>query len=208
MPELAAAGYAFRTMADLQIAPARDSSNAPAIIIALVVLATIAAAIFYFNPHKISELKVTKVDVYAPKTTFGSLDAPSGTNGTHVLDAPTTTTENDLYVIAHVSMTDKLRLPIYLSGAVAHAKFADGTETDSYLLSGSDLRRLAVIFPSLRQQAQNPIADGDAIQPGQTLSGTLVLPFPGQTADAWQNKKNATLTIQLRNQGPQTTTMP
>lgn len=195
-------------MADLQIAPARTSSNAPAVIIALLILAAIAGAIFYFNPHKISELKVTSADVYAPKTTFTSLDAPGAMNGTHVLDAPTTATENDLYVIAHVSMTDKLRLPLFITGAVAHAKFADGSEMDSNLLSGTDLKRLAVIFPNLGQRAKNPISDGDTIEPGQTRTGTLVLPFPGQTAETWQTKKLATLTIQLRNQGPQTTVLP
>lgn len=194
-------------MADLQIAPARESNNAPAIVLALVILAAIAAAIFYFNPHKISELKVTSTDLFSPQTTFGSMSGPAGT-GMHVIDTPTTTTENDLYVVAHVSMTDKLRLPLYITGAVAHAKFADGTEGEANLLSNTDLKRLAVIFPSLQQKSVNPIADGDAIEPGQTRTGTLILSFPGQTADSWHSKKSAILTIQLRNQGPQTTTLP
>ncbi len=194
-------------MADLKIAPARDSGNAPALILSLLILATVAAAIFYFNPHKVSELKVTNVDLYAPHTTFASLDGPPA-NGMHVLDAPTTSTENDLYVIAHVSLTDKLRLPLFITGATAHVKLADGSDLEANLLSASDLKRLAVIFPSLRQRVTNPMSDGDEISPGETRTGTVVLPFPGQTEDAWRNKKAGTLTIQLRNQGPQTTTLP
>ncbi len=194
-------------MADLKIAPARESGNAPALILSLLILAAVAAAIFYFNPHKVSELKVTNVDIYAPRTTFGALDG-STPNGMHVLDAPTTSTENDLYIIAHVSLTDKLRLPLFITGATAHVKLGDGSDLEANLLSASDLKRLAVIFPSLRQRASNPISDGDEIAPGETRIGTMVLPFPGQTEDAWHNKKAGTLTIQLRNQGPQTTTLP
>ena len=198
----------FGTMADLKIAPAHESSNTPAVLLALAILAAIAGAIFYFNPHKIAELKVTSVDTYSPKTTFTAMEGAGAGNGTHVLDAPTTSTEDDLYVVAHVSMTDKLRLPLFLTGAVAHVKFADGSEMDSNLLSASDLKRLGVIFPDIRREAQDPISDGDTIQPGQTLKGSLVLPFPGQTADAWHSKKQATLTLQLRNQGPQMTILP
>ncbi len=196
-------------MAELKIAPARESSNAPAVIIALLVLSAVAAAIFYFNPHRVSDLVVTSVNSYSPHTTFNALDGAGPTpNGMHVLDAPTTTTENDLYVIAHVAFTDKLRLPIFISGATAHVKLADGTEMDANLLSAADLKRLEVIFPEIRRHAIDPISDGDEIQPGKTRIGTIVLPFPGQTSDTWNSKKSATLTMQLRNQDSQTTALP
>ena len=196
-------------MATLQIAPARQASQAPALIISLFILAAVAAAIFYFNPHKISELKVTSVDTYAPHTTFGALEgATPAANGMHVLSGAATSSEDNLYVIANVRMTDKLRLPLFISGATARVTLADGTQLESSLLSSSDLKRLEVIFPDIRQHAVAPISDGDAIEPGQTRVGTLVLPFPGQNAEAWHNKKAATLTIDLRNQGPQTTALP
>ncbi len=195
-------------MAELKIAPARESSNAPAVIISLLVLSAVAAAIFYFNPHRVSDLVVTSVNSYAPHTTFSALDGGPTPNGMHVLDAPTTTTENDLYIIAHVAFTNKLRLPIFITGANAHVKLADGTEVDANLLSASDLKRLEVIFPEIRRHAIDPISDGDEIRPGQTRIGTVVLPFPGQTTDTWNSKKSATLTMQLRNQDAQTTELP
>ena len=195
------------TMAELQIAPARSTSNAPAVLAALVILAAVAAAIFYFNPHKVAELRVTAVDTYAPRTTFTSLDTPAA-NGMHILDAPTSSTEDNLYVIANVSLTDKLRLPLFISGAVAHVTFADGSELEANLLSRNDLKRLGVIFPEITRRAVAPLSDGDEVNPGQTRVGTLVLPFPGQTAEAWHAKKLASLTIELRNQEPQTTALP
>ncbi len=194
-------------MAPLQLAPARQTSSAPAVMISLLTLTAIAAGIFYFNPHKVAELKVVASDTYAPHTTFNSLDAPSP-NGMHVLGTPTTTTEDNLYVIANVTMSDKLRLPIFITGATARVTMADGTQFESNLLSSTDLKRLEVIFPDITQHATNPIFDGAEIGPGQTRTGTIVLPFPGQTADAWHAKKGATLTIELRNQEPQTTSLP
>lgn len=194
-------------MAPLQLAPARHTSSAPAVVISLLILAAVAAAIFYFNPHKVAEFHVTSSDTYAPHTTFNALDSPSP-NGMHVLGAPTTTTEDNLYVIAHVTLTDKLRMPIYVDGATARVTMADGTVYEANILSSTDLKRLEVIFPDITQHATDPIFDGDEIAAGQERTGTLVLPFPGQTAEAWHAKKNASLTIMLRNQGPQTTGLP
>ena len=194
-------------MADLQIAPARQSSSAPAVIIALVVLAALAAAIFYLNPHQVAELKVTNTDLYAPHTTFAAPEGPS-TGGMHVLGTPTTSSEDNLYVVAHVSLTDKLRLPIFLNGATAQLTLADGSQIEANLLSSVDLKRLEVIFPDITQHATAPLSDGDEIYPGQTRTGTIVLPFPGQTSDAWNNKKGAKLTLHLRNQEPLITALP
>ncbi len=194
----------------LQTAPARERGVLPALVIAAVVLAAAAAAIFYFNPHSTAELAVTHVDTFAPQTTFGAMEGAAGAPaaGTHVLEAPTTSTENDLYVVATVKMTDKLRLPLFLTGAVAHVTLADGAETEITALSAADVKRLEVIFPALGKQVTHPFEDGTEVDPQQTLNAQVVLPLPGQTAAAWAGKKSATLTITLRNQGPQTTQLP
>lgn len=208
VPEMVPARYAFRNMAELKIAPARDSSNLGALLLAVVVLAAAAAAIFYFNPHRVADFKVVAVEPYAPQTTFGRMDGATG-NGTHVLDAPTSSTEDDLYVIAKVSITDKLRLPLYITGATARVTFADGTTAEANLLSAIDYKRLEVIFPAIAEHAPAaPITDGDVVAPGQTRVGTLLLPFPGRTADAWQSKSKAVLTLELRNQKPLTAVLP
>ena len=192
------------SMSDLQIAPPRDSSVIPVVLIALLVLGAIAWAVFRFNPRKVADLQVTNVQTFAPHTEVQGLASAAPKGGMRVLNGATYTAEDDLYVVATVSFTDRLRLPIFLYGATANVTFADGTEAQTRMLSVHDVSRLAEIFPAIGSMVNNPLSDDEEIDPGKTRVGTLVLPFPGQTADAWSKKREATLTLQLRNQDPQT----
>lgn len=195
-------------MADLQIAPPRERSVAPALLIALFVLAVVAGAVFYLNPHRVSDLQVTDVQTFAPHTTIHALQGARDGN-MRVLNGDTTQSEDNLYVVATVHLTDRLRLPLYLTDATAHVTFADGTEADAPMVPIDQLSRLEGVFPALTPLAHDPVAALDQqVSPAQTLTGTLVFPFPGKTAQAWSTKKAATLTLQLRNQEEQTARLP
>lgn len=190
-----------------QLATARSSGPLVPLLLAVLALVAVAGAVFYFNPHKVSELHVSGVETFAPHTTFGELGGTTG-KGMHVLGGPTSSSEDDLYIIASVQMADKLRLPLFITGATAHVTLEDGSVAESTLLSAADLKRLEVIFPEIAQKAVAPIGDGDEIDPGQTRVGTLVFPFPGRSAAAWRSKKGAILTIDLRNQDAQKAMLP
>ncbi len=195
-------------MSDLQIAPAREKSVLPALLIAILVLAAIAVAIFYFNPHRIADLRVVDVKTFAPHTEMKELSPDSKKSGMRVIHKESYTAENDLYVVAKVNFTDKLRLPIFLTEVEATVTFADGTQAQTHMVSAHDVKRLSTIFPEIAPLAVDPIEDDVEIDPGKTLEGTVVLPFPGRDAAAWASKRNATLTLDLRNQEPQTTRLP
>lgn len=190
-------------MSDLQIVPEREKSVLPAVLIALLVLAGVAVAIFYLNPRKVADLSVVNTQIFAPHTEFGSLQT-GRTNGMKVLGDSATSGEDDLYVVVKISMTDRLRLPLFLTGATAHVVFADGSQVDSSMIPSSDVKRLQTIFPSIEPLVGDPIPDLEQFDPGQTRVGTFVFGFAGQTAQAWQGKRKATLTLELRNQEPQT----
>lgn len=194
-------------MADLQLAPARERSALPAFLIALLVLSVVAAAVFWFNPHKVADLRVMDVQTFAPHTEMKSL-APSAKKSMRVLGEAVSASEDNLYVVATISFMDRLRIPIYLSGVTAHVSFADGTQTQARMIAEPDLKRLQTIFPDLAPLSANPIVDDEEIAPGATRVGTVVLLFPGQTAESWRKKGDATLTVALRNQEPQTTRLP
>ena len=196
-------------MSDLQIAPPPEKSVIPAVLIALLVLAVIAGAVFYFNPHKVADLQVTGVQTFAPHTEMKGLTPDPGKGNMRVLNGTIyTAAEDDLYVVTRVSFTDRLRIPIYLEGAFADVTFADGSQAQAHMLSVKDVQRLGAIFPAIATLATNPIADDEEIDPGNTRAGTLVLAFPGRTADAWRGKRSSSLTLELRNQEPQTARLP
>ena len=144
-------------MADLQIAPAREKNVLPAVLIALLVLAAVAFAVFYFNPHKVADLSVADVQTFAPHTETKTLETGRTAGGMRVLSGTQTVAEDDLYVVATVNFTDRLRIPIYLEGGTADVTFADGTEVQPRMLAVSDLERLRKIFPALVPLTQNPL---------------------------------------------------
>ena len=195
-------------MADLQLAPTRERSVVPAVLIAVVALSAIAAAVFWFNPHRVADLQVTAVQTFAPHTELKALAERAKPGGMRVLDGASSTSEDDLYLVATVSLADRLRLPIYLSGVTAKATFSDGTQAQARALAAPDLQRIEAIFPALAPLASSPIQDDEEIDPGKTRVGTVVLLFPGRSAEVWKSKRDATLTVELRNQEPQTSRLP
>jgi hypothetical protein len=179
-----------------------DRGPLTAVLIAFAVLAVIAAAVFLLNPRKIADVSVSKVDVFAPHTEFAS--SPSSM---HVL-GETAQSEDDLYVVAHVSITDKLRLPLFLFGWTSTVTLPDGSTRDATTVPPQQLPRLGEIFPQIPPLAPHPLHDTDEIAPGTTANGDIVLLFPNTTQDQWNKKKSATLTIELRDQQAQTVKLP
>lgn len=163
----------------------------------------VAVTVYLLIPHKLTNLTVTHVDVFAPHTEFKAMDGDS----VHVVGEPAQA-ENDLYVIAHINITDKWKQRMFISGWSATATFADGSTMDSTYVSKSQLPRLEQIFPDIAKLATDPIDDGDELDPGVPHSGCVVLMFPNITQDQWNKKGSAVLTIDLRDHVAQTVKLP
>jgi hypothetical protein len=188
-------------MADLKLAPEPERGPFRAVLIAMVVLGLVAAGVFLLNPRKTAEITVKKMDLFAPHTEF-----QQSAGGMHVLGAAPES-EDDLYVIATVAITDKLRLPLFLTGETTSLTNADGSVVEGRVIAPRDFARLAAIYPNLAAFGQ-PMDDNDPIQAGATREGKAVLLFPGMNAAAWQTKKSASLTYTLAHQLPQTVALP
>ena len=187
-------------MSDLQLSQTRNRTPLVAIAIALLVLAATAAAVFLLNPRRTAELTVTSVRTFAPHTTFK--DLPAENKGMHVLDQ-TPESEDNLYVVADIRLTDKLRLPLYLSGWSGSLTGPDGSVIEATSVPAHDLERLTDIFPALAPMVKTPLHDGDQVLPGAAREGSVVLLFPGVAQNVWTGRKLAKLTLNLRNQEPQ-----
>lgn len=182
-----------------------DRSPVLAVVIAIIIMLAVAAGFYLYAHRTITTLSVSKVDVYAPHTEF---KAQSGGAGSTQVVGETAQAEDDLYVVAHINITNKLTQRMFINGWSATVTFADGSTLDSTLIAKSELPRLEQIFPQITNLVSNPIADGDELDPGATASGSIVLLFPNATQDQWNTKRSAVLTIDIHQHVPQTVKLP
>ncbi|HTV09562.1 MAG TPA: hypothetical protein VMD97_11005 [Candidatus Aquilonibacter sp.] len=173
------------------------------VILAFIIMAAVAVAVYLIIPHKLTAITVSKVDLFAPHTEFQASQGQSMT----VVGEPGQS-EDDLYVVAHLNITDKLHQPVIITGWTATVTFADGSTLDSTYIAKSELPRLEQIFPQIKDLATDPLGDGDEIYPGVADSGSVVLLFPNTTQDKWNHKGSAVLTITLRDHTSQTVKLP
>ena len=193
-------------MAELQLAPAPERGMGRAVLIALGVFAPVALAVFYLNPRRTADLAVSRVEVFAPHTTFADLGSPSS-KAAHVLDqAPAS--EDNLYLVVTARLSDKLRLPLFLSGWSASVTLPNGTTMEGTPVASRDVGRLTDIFPALGPMVKSPLHDGDEVLPGKTEEGSVLILFPGMDQATWASHKLARLTINLRNQSALEVNLP
>lgn len=185
------------------MASSSDRSPVLAVVLAFVIMVVVAFGVYLVIPHKNTELSVTKVDIFAPHTIY---QASKG--GSIQILGETAQAEDDLYVVAHVEITDKLRQKVILSGWSGTVTFPDGSTLDSTLIARSELPRLEQIFPQIKSLVTNPLGDGDEFEPGVTNTGSIVLLFPNVTQQQWNQKRSAVLTVNFHEHTPQTVKLP
>ncbi len=173
-----------------------------AVVLAFIIMVVVAVTVYLVIPHKITALSVSKVDVFAPHTEF------KASQGSMQVVGEPGQSEDDLYVVAHINITDRLNQRVFISGWSATVMFKDGSTEDSTLVARSELPRLEQIFPQVATLATDPIGDGDELDPGVTKSGSVVLLFPNTTQDKWNTKTSAVLTIDLHEHVAQTVKLP
>ena len=189
-------------MASLELVPETDRNYVPALTAAILVLITIAVIVFLVYPREIAELKVESIQTYEPHTDLKPvLD-------TEQLLGPQAVAEDDLYVVAKVRFTDKLRLPVFVTSTTVTLTGPDGNAVQATAVAPVLYPRLEEIFPTLTPMLNNPLHDGDEFDPDATREATVLLLFPNTTEEIWRSKKSAVLTIALRNQTAQSASLP
>jgi hypothetical protein len=181
---------------DLKLAPPSDQNRLiPKLVIAGVVMVVVGVAVYMLNPRKTAEITVQKTELFAPHTEFKQTPSSSQIIGAQA------ESEDDVYVVATLRITDKLRLPIFLTSTSATMTTDAGSTLEATVISPLDLPRLEETFPQIlplvSAPTATPIRFEDAVSPGETRVGTVVLLFPQTSAKAWQEKKSATLTVGL-----------
>ncbi len=174
------------------------------IALAVVALAAILFLVLRFTPHTTAALSVKGSAAFSAHTVFKSDSTVVGRE----------TAQDDLYVLVDLHIDNRLRLPLFLKDFNATFTPSDPASTEPITTSAvekSDLPNLYLGFPALKalaaRQPDPPLFRETEIPPGKSADGFVVLHFP-ITEAAWNSRKDATLTIDLYHQGPQTITIP
>jgi hypothetical protein len=187
-------------MSDLHLAPPRESSRWPTLLIAAAVLAVIAGVVYFLLPASTAKVTITGVRTYSPHTVFDPLHKQGAMN----ILGQKSQTEDDLYVVLTVAIKDQFHKPVSVDAASATLTNPDDSVSEGSTVAHSDIQRLDSIFPDLATLTPHPLSYDDEVQPGQTIEKQIVVMFPGLNADAWRAKKTFTLTVSMHNQPPQT----
>ena len=182
-------------------APERRSYTLP-ILLALVALALAGVFLYRSTPHTTADVEITHVDVFPAHVEFATESNVVGPKQT----------EDVLYLLATVRITDRLRLPLFLKDFTATLVPSDGSlQPATSAVERSDLLNLYSTFPQVgtlaRQQTAPPLLRESRIDPGQTVTGFVVLHFPVKP-EVWNTRTDFILTIDLYHQASLSVALP
>jgi hypothetical protein len=169
--------------------PARRNLLAP-VLIAFLLLGIAIALLVRFTPRSIAEVNVVHTAVYSAHTVFKSDTILVGRDRS----------QDDLYALITVSMTDRLNLPIFIKDFTGTLVSSDGTKIPGTAAQKDDLENLYTTFPALRPLSSSPLLRETLINPGSSVDGMVLLHFP-VSSDTWNHRRSATLNIDLYHQG-------
>lgn len=181
---------------NLQLATPSDTNRLfSKLAIAAVAMCAVGAAVYFLNPRKTAEVRVQKVEIFAPHTEFKPMPGSE-----HVMGTPSSS-EDDVYAVVTLHLEDKLGLPLFIQSTSATMTTKEGATVEATVISALDLAKLEQTFPQIVSMVSPPEAPPlqfqDSIAPGATRVGTVVLLFPQTTEQVWRAKGACTLTIHL-----------
>ncbi len=187
---------------DLFSSPERPNYTLP-ILLAVAVLALAGFFIYRNTPHTTADIAITHVDLFPAHVEFASDSNIVGVSRQ---------SEDVLYVLATVRITDRLRLPLFLKDFTASLIPSDGSlPPATSAIERSDLLNLYSTFPGLGTLAQHqtapPLLRESRIDPGQTVTGFVLLHFPVKP-EVWNTRNDFVLTVDLYHQPSLSVALP
>ncbi len=189
-------------MADLTFSQPERRSLAVPIVLALVVLALVGFFVLRLTPHTTADVAITRVDIFPAHTVFKSESNVVGVDPS----------QDDLYALVTIRLTDRLRLPLFLKDITATLIPSDGSlPPATSAVEHAQLENLYTSFPAVRKLAAAQTAPlllrETRIDPNQTVEGYVIVHFP-VTAETWNTRDNAVLTLDLYHQQSLSVTIP
>ncbi|WP_089838854.1 hypothetical protein [Granulicella pectinivorans] len=185
-------------MPDLNFSQPERTNPLKNILIAAVVLAVVAALVFYFNPRDTATLSLSNTNVVGTRTHFKS---------DSIVVSQTPAGQDDLYILTTLQVDDHLRLPIQINTITATITSKDDAQSTTSAINVTDLPAVFGAFQQLKPLAAPPLLRETVVNPGNSASGQLVFHFPFSKA-MYDDRKSAVITLELYHQKPISITIP
>jgi len=167
--------------------PNPGSNALKAVLIALVLMVAAIGAYVYFGekpPVATGELiRVTAVPIHQQS----DLPAAAGMPGQ-------ADSFDEVIVMAKVRLHNQAKIPLFLHEMSASLALPDDIERTSIAANKSDFGRAFVAYPQLLPLKGEPIVREITIEPGQTVEGMMLFPFP-ITGAQYDQKKSLDINV-------------
>jgi hypothetical protein len=167
------------------------------VLIAFVVLGIAIALVIRYTPHRVADLEITRTSIYPSHLVFKSDSLVVGADRT----------EDQLYILLNLRVTDRLNLPLFLKDFTATLTTAEGEKVETSAAEKTDMPALYTAFPALKPMASAPLLRETLIRPGDSAEGMVLVHFP-VNLDTWNRRRFARLHINFYHQGPLSITIP
>jgi hypothetical protein len=182
--------------------PTRRNFTVP-ILSALAILGIGLAILLHYTPHSTANVTIKDIAVYPSHVVFKSESLIVGRD----------TVEDTLYLLVNLHIENRRHLPLFIKDFTATLTPADA-DADPITTSAvekPDIPNLYTSFPQLKsladEQAAPLLLRETQIDIGKSADGMVLLHFPvPQTT--WDQRKSATITIDLYHQEPVTIPIP
>ena len=181
-------------MADLTFAQSSRRNLTAPILIAVLILATVAAFAYHRLSGHVVDTSITHTEVFPIRVFF----KPAQPSSFKVLTDKPVSHDEGVYILATVHIDNHLTDPLFLKDLHATLDTPDGQYRTS-AIEQSDLPAVTAAFPTLAPKLSTPLLRESTIPPGQSAEGTIILQFP-ITQSTWDARKSAALTIDLYHQ--------
>ena len=180
-------------VSDLKFAQSARSNLLAPVLLAFLILGLTLALVMRFTPRRTADLDILHTSIYPAHTVYKGESILVGNEQT----------QDDLYVLTTLRVTDGLRLPLFLKDFTATLTTGDGQEITTSAVEKDDFSNLYTSFPALKPLASEPLLRETMISPGQSAEGMILLHFP-VTQTVWDHRRTAFLNVDLYHQGQQT----
>ncbi len=181
-------------------APNPGSNALKAVLIALVlVVAAVGAYVYFGEKPPVANGELIHVSAI-PIHQQSDLPAAAGMPGQ-------TDAFDEVIVMAQVRLHNQSKIPLFLHEMYASLALPDDVERTSIAANKSDFGRAFVAYPQLMPLKGEPILRDITIDPGQTVEGMMLFPFP-ITGAQYDQKKSLDINVIFMHQKTLTIHVP